>query len=230
MKNSMTIENSVDAAITSRHSIRAYLDKPVPQETIEHILNVSARAASGTNMQPWKTYVATGETLAKLCDVTLAAHNDPTYEREHTYKYYPDKFPEPFLARRRAVGWGLYSLLGIEKGDKEKMHAQHGRNFKFFDAPVGLMFTIDKRLEIGSWLDYGMFLQNIMVAARGHGLDTCPQAAFASLHKVIRPVLDIPDGELIVCGMALGYADPDAIENTLISERAPLSDNTVFFD
>lgn len=226
----MTIENSVDAAITSRHSIRAYLDKPVPQETIEHILNVSARAASGTNMQPWKTYVATGETLAKLCDVTLAAHNDPTYEREHTYKYYPDKFPEPFLARRRAVGWGLYSLLGIEKGDKEKMHAQHGRNFKFFDAPVGLMFTIDKRLEIGSWLDYGMFLQNIMVAARGHGLDTCPQAAFASLHKVIRPVLDIPDGELIVCGMALGYADPDAIENTLISERAPLSDNTVFFD
>lgn len=226
----MTIENSVDAAITSRHSIRAYLDKPVPQETIEHILNVSARAASGTNMQPWKTYVATGETLAKLCDVTLAAHNDPAYEREHTYKYYPDKFPEPFLARRRAVGWGLYSLLGIEKGDKEKMHAQHGRNFKFFDAPVGLMFTIDKRLEIGSWLDYGMFLQNIMVAARGHGLDTCPQAAFASLHKVIRPVLDIPDSELIVCGMALGYADPDAIENTLISERAPLSDNTVFFD
>lgn len=226
----MTIENSVDAAITSRHSIRAYLDKPVPQKTIEHILNVSARAASGTNMQPWKTYVATGETLAKLCDGTLAAHNDPTYEREHTYKYYPDKFPEPFLARRRTVGWGLYSLLGIEKGDKEKMHAQHGRNFKFFDAPVGMMFTIDKRLEIGSWLDYGMFLQNIMVAARGHGLDTCPQAAFASLHKVIRPVLGIPDGELIVCGMALGYADPDAIENTLISERAPLSDNTVFFD
>lgn len=230
MKNSMTIENSVDAAITSRHSIRAYLDKPVPQETIEHILNVSTRAASGTNMQPWKTYVATGDTLAKLCDVTLAAHNDPAYEREHTYKYYPDKFPEPFLARRRAVGWGLYSLLGIEKGDKEKMHAQHGRNFKFFDAPVGLMFTIDKRLEIGSWLDYGMFLQNIMIAARGHGLDTCPQAAFASLHKVIRPVLDIPDGELIVCGMALGYADSDAIENTLISERAPLSDNTVFLN
>lgn len=226
----MTSENPVDAAITSRHSIRAYLDKPVTRQTVEQILHTSARAASGTNMQPWKTYVATGQTLAKLCEVTLAAHNDPDFARQHTYKYYPDTFPEPFLARRRAVGWGLYSLLGIEKGEKEKMHLQHGRNFKFFDAPVGLMFTIDKRLEIGSWLDYGMYLQNIMVSARGHGLDTCPQAAFAPLHEVIRPVLGIPDGELIVCGMALGYADPEAIENTLISERAPLAETTVFLD
>ncbi|MEE9313637.1 MAG: nitroreductase [Rhizobiaceae bacterium] len=220
----MINSNIVDEAITSRHSIRAFLPTEVSRETIEQVLQVAARAPSGTNMQPWKVYVTTGETRQKLSTAMLDAHNDPEFERESTYKYYPDKFDEPFLTRRRTVGWGLYSLLGIEKGDKEKMHAQHGRNYTFFDAPVGLMFTLNKSLEIGSWLDYGMFLQNIMIAARGHGLDTCPQAAFAPFHKVIRPVLGIPDDELVICGMALGYADTDAIENTLISERAPLDE------
>ena len=171
-----------------------------------------------------------GESLARLSKAVLTAHNDPDYERDYVYKYYPDKFPEPYLSRRRAVGWGLYNLLGIEKGDKEKMHAQHGRNYNFFDAPVGLVFTIDNALEIGSWLDYGMFLQNIMVAARGRGMDTCPQAAFAPFHKVMRPVLDIPDNEVVVCGMALGYADHSAIENTLISERAALDQFVTFLD
>ena len=226
-KNTSSIVNE---AITSRHSMRAFLDTPVPRETIEDILAVSARAPSGTNMQPWKVYVATGNTLRKLSEAVLGAHNDPNYEREQTYKYYPDKFPEPFLSRRRTVGWGLYNLLGIEKGDKEKMHVQHGRNYTFFDAPVGLMFTIERELEIGSWLDYGMFLENIMIAARGHGLHTCPQAAFAPFHKVIRPVLNIPDNEVVVCGMALGHADMNAIENSLVTERASLDEFVVFSD
>lgn len=224
----MLAENDVDRAITSRRSLRAFLPKPVPEELIRHILRVSARAPSGTNMQPWKVHVATGETLKKLSSAVLAAFNDPDFKRDAAYKYYPDVFPEPYLSRRRTVGWGLYNLLGIEKGDKAKMHAQHSRNALFFDAPVGMMFTIDARLEIGSWLDYGMFLQNIMIAARGHGLDTCPQAAFAPFQGPIRKVLDIPEGDVVVCGMALGYADEEAVENTLVTERAALQEFVTF--
>ena len=220
----------VDEAITSRRSLRAFLPTDVPRSEVETILQVASRAPSGTNMQPWKAYVATGKTLENLSSAVLAAHNDPDFDRDYVYKYYPDRFPEPFLSRRRKVGWDMYGLLGIEKGEGEKMHHQHGLNYTFFDAPIGIMFTIDKRLEIGSWLDYGMFLENIMIAARGHGLDTCPQAAWAPFHKVIRPILNIPDDEVVVCGMALGHADNDAVINTLETERAPLNAFATFLD
>jgi nitroreductase len=137
------------------------------------------------------------------------------------YQYYPRKFFEPYHSRRRKVGWDLYGLLGIGKGENERMRAQHGRNLIFFGAPVGLIFTIHRDLEQGSWLDYGMFLQNVMVAARGMGLDTCPQAAFMPYHRIIQTMLEIPPEEMLVCGMALGYAVPDAVENGLVTERAP---------
>jgi nitroreductase len=159
----------------------------------------------------------------------LAAHDAPE-GHEQAYKYYPAAFFEPYLSRRRKVGWDLYGLLGIGRGDTEKMHAQVGRNFVFFDAPVGLVFTIDSRLEIGSWLDHGMFLENVMIAARGHGLDTCPQAAFARFHRAMREVLPLAETDTVVCGMALGYADPDAPENQLVTERAPLDAFAVFHD
>ena len=226
----MTDSHIVDAAIASRRSLRAFFPTPVPSREIAAILRVSARAPSGTNMQPWKVYVTTGETKQRLSTAVLAAHNDPLFKHDYVYQYYPTPLFEPYLSRRRAVGWGLYSLLGIKKGDKEKMHIQHGRNCTFFDAPVGMIFTIHKDLEIGSWLDLGMFLQNIMTAARGRGLDTCPQAAFAPFHKVIRPVLNIPDDEIVVCGMALGHADHSAVENTLVSEREPLENFATFLD
>lgn len=221
---------TVDHAITSRRTVRAFLRKPVSRQVVEDIMHVASRAPSGTNMQPWKVYVATGEAKSRLSAALLLAHDDPDYQREQAYKYYPDKFFEPYLGRRRAVGWGLYSLLGIERGETDKMHAQHGRNYQFFDAPVGMIFTIDERLEIGSWLDYGMFLQNIMIAARGRGLDTCPQAAFAPYHRVIRSELQIAEEEVVICGMALGYADNEAPENKLISEREPVSNFTTFVE
>lgn len=230
MSDSKPESKIVDEAIESRRSLRAFLPTPVPQDEVAEILRVSARAPSGTNMQPWKVYVTTGVAKEKLSKAVLMAHNDPEFKHDYVYQYYPSPLHEPYISRRRAVGWGLYSLLGIEKGDKEKMHAQHGRNYTFFDAPVGMIFTIDEKLEIGSWLDYGMFLQNIMTAARGRGLDTCPQAAFAPFHKVIRPVLDVPENEVIICGMALGYPDMDAIENTLVSEREPLDSFVQFID
>jgi len=216
------ITAAVDAAITSRRSIRAFLPTPVPRETIEAILEVAARAPSGTNTQPWKVYVLTGEAKLALSQKIRAAYDDAQERAAHTeeYAYYPTEWKSPYIDRRRKIGWDLYGLLNIGRADKERMHAQHGRNYEFFDAPVGLIFTIDRILQQGSWLDYGMFLQNIMIAARGRGLDTCPQAAFIQFHRVIAEHVGAPDNEQVVCGMSLGYADPNAIENTLVTERA----------
>jgi nitroreductase len=216
---------AVDAAITTRRSLRAFLPTAVPRETIEAILQVAARSPSGTNTQPWKVHVLTGEVKEALSRDILAAFDDPVERAKHTepYAYYPTEWRSPYIERRRKVGWDLYSLLGIGKTDKAGMHAQHARNYGFFDAPVGLMFTVDRVMNQGSWLDYGMFLQSIMVAARARGLDTCPQAAFTQFHRIIGQHLGLGDDETLVCGMSLGWADPDALANQLQTEREPVS-------
>ena len=223
---------AVDAAITSRRSLRAFLPTPVPRATIEAILAVASRAPSGTNTQPWKVYVLSGESKDALSRKIAAAYDDPAERAMHTeeYAYYPTEWKSPFIDRRRKVGWDLYGLLDIAKTDKARMQAQHARNYDFFDAPVGLMFTIDRGMRQGSWLDYGMFLQSIMVAARGRGLDTCPQAAFMQFHSIITEHVGAPAHEQVVCGMSLGYADPQAIENTLVTEREPVSGFTHFLE
>lgn len=216
----------VDATITSRHAVRAYLPEPVPRATIEQILAVASRAPSGTNTQPWKVHVLTGAAQAALSAAIRAAYDDPQVAQAHReeYAYYPTHWVSPYLERRRKLGWDLYGLLGIGRSDKARMHEQHGRNYAFFGAPVGLMFTIDRVMERGSWLDYGMFLQNIMIAARARGLDTCPQAAFTQFHRIIAAHLQLGDGEMVVCGMSLGYADPRAVENGLQTERVPVAE------
>jgi nitroreductase len=219
---------AVDAAITSRRSLRAFLPTPVPRQTIEDILAVASRAPSGVNTQPWKVIVLTGAAKEALSKKILAAHDanasaGSTGADVGEYDYYPTEWVSPYIERRRKIGWDLYGLLGIAKGDKAKMHNQHGRNYAFFDAPVGLIFTIDRILRQGSWIDYGMFLENIMIAARGRGLDTCPQAAFIGFYQVIAEHLALPAGEMVVCGMSLGYADESAPENRLVTERVPVS-------
>lgn len=216
---------AVDAAIASRRSLRAFLPTPVPRAAIEAILEVASRAPSGTNIQPWKVTVLTGDALTSLSDKILAAHNDPEAFAAHReeYDYYPKKWESPYIERRRKVGWDLYSLLGLSRDNKAGMHAQHGRNYAFFGAPVGMMFTIDRVLELGSWLDYGMFLEAVMVGARARGLDTCPQAAFNKFHRIIAEHIGIPDSETLVCGMSLGYADMTKIENSLVTEREPIA-------
>lgn len=224
---------AVDHAITSRRSIRKFLPTPVPRSTIEDILQVASRAPSGTNTQPWQVHVLTGQTLQGLVDKIMAAYNDPTQADKHQqeYDYYPPKWISPYIDRRRKVGWDLYGLLGIEKTDKDRMHAQQGRNFCFFDAPVGMIFTINRIMGRGSWLDYGMFLQNVMVAARARGLDTCPQAAFNHYHHLISEHLGLnAEQDMMVVGMSLGHADPAAIENTLLTDREPLSQFVQFRD
>ena len=222
----------VDQAITSRTSIRAFLPKPVAREDIEALLEVAARAPSGSNTQPWKVYVLPGAIRQRLSEEILATYLDGEQAAQHTeeYNYYPQQWVAPYIDRRRKVGWDLYALLGLTRDNKAGMQAQHGRNYLFFDAPVGLIFTIDRVMEQGSWLDYGMFLQNVMIAARARGLDTCPQAAFTQFHKVIANVLQIPDGEQLVCGMALGYADHSKTENTLKTEREPVSGFAKFLE
>jgi nitroreductase len=225
-------QEAVDAAIASRRSIRAFLPKPVERADIERILEVAARAPSGTNTQPWKVYVLTGQARERLSEAILAVNADPEQARRHTeeYAYYPREWVSPYVDRRRKVGWDLYSLLGLTRDNKAGMAAQHARNYRFFDAPVGLIFTIDRIMEQGSWLDYGMFLQNIMVAARGRGLDTCPQAAFTQYHRVIAQQLGLPENEMVVCGMALGWADPGQVENSLVTEREPVAHFARFMD
>ena len=222
-------KNAVEEAIVSRRSIRRFLPTPVSQDVVAHLLDVAARAPSGTNMQPWRVHVLTGAVKNDVANAVHAAHQAGA-EDAHSgeYKYYPETFFEPYLSRRRKVGWDLYNALGIEKRDTAAMRAQHGRNFLFFDAPVGIICTIDRRLEIGSWLDYGMFLQNIMVAARGVGLDTCCQAAFSITHKILRKHIPLEDNEIVVCGISLGVADPNAPENALVTEREPAGQFSTF--
>ena len=219
-------------AITSRHSIRAFLPTPVPRATIETILAVASRAPSGTNTQPWHVTVLTGDSLRSLSLRLVAAYDDPVERARHSeeYAYYPTEWISPFIERRRKVGWDLYGLLGIAKTDKARMHAQHRRNYEFFGAPVGMMFTIDRIMRQGSWLDFGMFLQSVMIAARAHGLDTCPQAAFTPFHRIVTEAIGTPDTQQLVCGMSLGVRDPDAIENTLVTEREPVASFACFLD
>ncbi len=223
---------AVDQAITSRRSIRRFLPRPVAREVLEQILRVAARAPSGSNTQPWQVHVLSGEALQRLSRRIAQAYDDPAQAAAHTeeYAYYPRQWQSPYLERRRKVGWDLYGLLGIAKADKQGMHAQHRRNFLFFDAPVGLLFSIDRVMEQGSWLDYGMFLQNIMVAARARGLDTCPQAAFTQFHRIIEEELGLRPSQQVVCGMSLGWADPQAVENSLHTERADVAEFTTFLD
>ena len=227
---------AVDEAITSRMSMRAFTDQAVPRATIEAILQVASRAPSGTNTQPWKVYVLQGANRDSLVQKVCAAHDDlrdhpeKAADYQEAYDYYPEKWVSPYIDRRRENGWGLYGLLGIGKADKDQMHQQHQRNFRFFDAPVGLMFTVDKVMGRGSLVDYGGFLQSIMVAARGRGLHTCPQAAWNGFSKVILPHIGAGPDEMLVCGMALGYADASAVVNTFHTPRVEVQNFTTWLD
>ena len=223
---------SVDAAIENRFCVRAFAPTPVPRATVADILRVAARAPSGTNAQPWQVYVLQGASRDALVDKVCAAYDagyaDPQVAARYReeYDYYPSQWIEPYLGRRRQNGWSLYGLLGIGKGDKDAMHAQHQRNFRFFDAPLGLMFTLDRVMGQGSLVDYGMFLQNIMVAARARGLHTCPQAAWNDYASIVLPHVGATADEMLVCGMSLGHADEAALVNTYSTPREEVASFT----
>ncbi len=219
---------SVDAAIESRFSARAFLPQPVPRELLHDILRVASRAPSGTNAQPWKVYVLEGASKDGLVEKVCTAHDTlrqhPELETKYRadYDYYPRQWVDPYLARRRQNGWSLYGLLGLTRDNKDGIHAQHQRNFRFFDAPMGLMFTLDRVMGQGSFVDYGMFLQNIMVAARARGLHTCPQAAWNDYASIVLPHIGATAEEMLVCGMSIGYADESAPVNSFFTPREPV--------
>lgn len=212
--------NATEAAILSRRSIRGFRPDPVPRDVVEHLLDVSARAPSGTNMQPWRVLALGGDALAAFTDGLVGAWRmDEPDGPEH--QYYPAPLFEPYIGRRRKIGWDLYGLLGIGRGERDKARAHIERNLRFFGAPVGLLLLADRRLAIGSWLDLGMFLQNLAIAARARGLDTCPMAIFAEHPRAIRRLLGVGAQDHIVCGMAIGYEDQAAPANALRTEREP---------
>ncbi len=221
----MNPTQTIDAAIASRMSCRAFTAREVPRQTLLDILAVASRAPSGTNTQPWQVHVLQGASrerlIAKVCAAHDALYADPALASRYReeYDYYPTTWGSPFLERRRENGWGLYQLLGIQRGEKNKMHAQHQANYHFFGAPVGLVFTISRSLGRGSLLDYGMFLQNIMVAARARGLHTCPQAAWNGFASIILPHIGAGPDEMMVCCMALGHADESALINDYHTPR-----------
>ena len=225
----------IDQIIRSRRSIRAFTSQAVDNELLKNILETASYAPSGTNTQPWKVYVVTGETKDKICNAVIEVientRKNPELAEQYqeTFRYYPTEWVSPFIDRRRQNGWALYGLLGIQKGDKDKMHTQHLRNYRFFDAPVGLFFTLNKVLGDGAKLDTAMFMQNIMLSAKSHGLDSCAQAAWNKYHSIVLPLLGAED-EILISAMALGYADKNHVVNTLKPPRASIDEFTVWKD
>jgi nitroreductase len=217
-------------AARTRRSIRAYRPDPVPPQTLREIVELGRHAPSGSNIQPWQVHVLTGVSLKRVGGAIQRAFlaDEPGHRRD--YEYYTDPVFEPYLARRRACGWGLYATLGIGKGDHEKSKAYRAQNYVFFGAPAGLIFTIDRKLEKGSWLDYGMFLQTLMLAARARGLHTCAEASIASYPDIVRRELGLGEDRVVICGMAMGYADGDAVVNRFQPGRIALEEYATFLD
>jgi len=211
----------IDEALRARRSVRAFRPDPPPRALVEEILSVASRAPSGTNIQPWKIHVVAGAVRAQL-EREVLAHRESDPPDSHAEFPRTGKRKEPYTARMRKLGKDMYTLLGIPKGDQGANWRQWGRNYQFFDAPVGLILTIDKDLDAMSFLDTGMFALAIMLAAKARGLDTCAQGAWNNYWTVTRRVLDVPDDQYIVCGISLGYADEAAAVNALVSEREPI--------
>jgi len=220
----------VDDAIQTRMSVRAFTDRPVEKETIVELLELSSRSGSGSNSQPWLVYVLQGKSRDSLVEKMCAAYEDPSAAEPHTN--YPPTWGSPYLERRRANGWGLYGLLGIAKGDKEKMHAQQQGNYRFFDAPVGMIFTVD-RIQgqgRGTLMDIGMCMENLMLAARARGLHTCALGALNNYASIVLSHCNAKPNEVVLCGLALGYADESALINTFYTDRVSVSEFTTWLD
>lgn len=219
--------NPIDA-MKKRHATRGFLDKPVDHVLIEQTLEAARWAPSGVNSQPWNVAVVEGQTKQSLAEEIISAREN-NQSPDPDYPYYPDEWKEPYKSRRINSGLALYRALKIRREDTEKQKQAWYNNYRFFNAPVGLIFYIDKQLNQGSWLDMGMFLQNIMLAATHLGLDTCPQAALAEYPDIVRNILGIDEQFQIVCGMALGYADGNHPANSFRLERAPVEEFTRWF-
>lgn len=216
-------------AMKARKSTRAFLNRPVEDEKIRAILDAARWAPSGVNMQPWRVAVVRGNTMHRISEAVLAAR-EAGQEEEPDYQYYPSEWFEPYKSRRRATGLALYGALNIARDDNQRRINAWNNNYRFFGAPIGLLVFLDQRLSKGSWIDIGMFLQNLMLAAENEGLATCPQASLAEFPGIIRDILDIEDEMALVCGLSLGYPDPKAPVNAYRTTREPVEAFTTWYD
>src|ERR1700730_16569110 len=215
-------------AVASRFSCRAFLSTPVPQAIVRDILDRAARAPSGGNLQPWRVHALAGAPLEELkARIRPHAPANPRGEGAE-YAVYPDPPKDPYHARRYEVGADLYRTVGIPREDRPARYRQYARNFEFFGAPVGLSFSIDRTMGPPQWSDLGMFVQTVMLLARGEGLHTCGIEAWTQWHKTVSASLDLPNGQMLFCGMALGYADPAAPINQWRAPRADVDSFAIF--
>ncbi|HEX8620651.1 MAG TPA: nitroreductase [Allosphingosinicella sp.] len=220
--------NSVTQAISSRRSVRAFLPRPVEREMVEEMLELAARAPSGGNLQPWFVDVLAGEPLEALKSAVRASLGaDPAGEGLE-FAVYPSPLPEPYRSRRFASGEALYSAVGIPREDRSARLGQFARNYDLFGAPIGLFVSIGRLFDRPQWAHLGMFLQNLMLLAEERGLATCPQEAWAALHRTVAGHLALPADRILYCGLALGYADESAPINRWRTDRAPLADFATF--
>lgn len=224
-----SLRNAVDSVMRGRTAVRCYLDRPVEKELVVEILEIARTAPSNSNTQPWRVYALAGGVKQALSEALGDAHANRPDQYTACYKHFPDVLGEQYLARQKMYGAEYYGRLGIAESDLAGRAVQTGQNFRFFGAPIGFIFTIDSALERGSWIDYGTFLQNIMIAAKARGLDTCPQISFVKYHEIIRKHLSIPSSDTVVCGMSMGYADMTEPVNSLRLTREPVETFTSFF-
>ncbi len=220
---------NVSEAIKQRHSVRQFLDKAVSQEQISQLLDIARHAPSGANTQPWRVAVLSGDRKQTLIQQIVNAFETGKTEIAD-YEYYPTAWQEPYLGRRRACGLQLYQSLKIQRGDKAAQKAQWAANYRAFDAPVMMLFWMEGVMQTGSFMDFGMFLQSLMIAAVEAGLASCPQAALAEYPHTIKSALNLPDDAILLCGMALGYEDTTAPVNQYRTAREAVETFTYFYD
>jgi nitroreductase len=200
----------IDMIIAGCFACREFSDRPVTRRTIEELLRVARFAPSGTNIQPWHVYAVAGAAKERVSAALLEAHRNARNEHSSEYKYYATELPPPYSDRRQEFGSRFYGSLGIAQTDIEARADQTAKNYTFFGASVGLIVAIDRRLEMGSWIDLGMFVQNVMLAAAGRGLQSCPQETFSKYHRILRSLLSIPEEQIVVCGISIGCAKDEA--------------------
>lgn len=216
-------------AMKARRSTRAFLERDVEREKIRAILDAARWAPSGVNMQPWQVAVVRGESKRRIGEAIIAAH-DAGQTETPDYRYYPSEWFEPYKSRRKATGLALYGALNIGREDTRARTEAWDNNYRFFGAPAGLLVFIDRRLGQGSWIDTGMFLQNLMLAAVGEGLATCPQASLAEYPNIVRDILGIDQQMALVCGLSLGYPDPQAPVNDYRTPRMEVEEFTTWHE
>lgn len=220
-------EQSVDHILRQRRSIRKYLDTPVSQSDVAAILRAARCAPSGANLQPGRFHVLTGQPLTRLTDALIAAEHDKR-EIVSEYSYFPDPLPAELKQKQRRAGFALYASLGIEKRDVLRRREQFSENYRFFDAPVAIVVTIERSMGKGCFMDLGLSLMSLFLSAEAKGFGTSGIGALANRADVVQTTLGLPHSEMVVCGIALGLPDPDAPVNQFRTERDDLPTFSTF--